>query len=50
MLPGFAEKLGLHIYKTNVRSQKINGSRLKIFGIIIALFPMDGKDLKFYFF
>ena len=34
----FARKLGLHIRKTNVGAQKIDGSTLKTFRIVIVDF------------
>lgn len=37
-------KLGLHICKTNIGTQKIDGSRLKTFRIIITFFWIDNKD------
>ena len=43
MSPIFARKLGLHIPKTNVRTQKIDSSTLKIFGIMIADFQVEDK-------
>lgn len=48
--PGFARKLGLRIYKTNVSTQKINGSKLETYEIVIALFEVDDKVKKFRFF
>ena len=39
----FAQKLGLHIQKTNIETQKNDGSTLQIFGIVIADFPMKNK-------
>ena len=38
MKPTFAWKLGLFIQKTNVRAQKIDGSALETFGMVIADF------------
>ena len=38
MNPAFAQKLGLQIQKTNVGAQKINGSTLETFGMVIANF------------
>ena len=39
----FAQKLSLHIRKTNVRAQKINGSALETFGMVIADFQVEDK-------
>ena len=38
MTPAFASKLGLLIQQTGIGTQKINGSALIIYGIIIAVF------------
>lgn len=46
MQPSFIKKLGLCIYKTNVYTQKIDGSRLKTYKIVITLFYIDNKDGK----
>ena len=35
---GYALKLGLKICFTNVKTQKIDGSTLEIFGIVLASF------------
>ena len=43
MNPAFARKLGLNIQKTNVGAQKIDGSALKIFEMIIADFQVEDK-------
>lgn len=43
MNPKFAQKLGLHIRKTSVRAQKIDGSTLEIFRMVIAGFQVDDK-------
>ena len=43
MNPAFAQKLCLHIRKTNVGAQKINGSPFEIFKIIIADFQVEDK-------
>lgn len=40
----FMNKLSLWIYKTKVGTQKIDGSKLLIFNIIIALFSMEDKE------
>ena len=38
MSPAYIKKLGLKTQKTNVRAQKIDGSALEIFGIMITEF------------
>ena len=38
MSPAYAKKLGIKTQKTNVRAQKIDGSTLEIFRIVIANF------------
>ena len=43
MNSALAWKLGLYIQKTNVGAQKIDGSALKIFGIVIADFQVEDK-------
>lgn len=50
MQPSFARKLSLHIRKTNVNTQKIDNSGLKIFDIVITSFLVEDKDKKFCFF
>ena len=44
------KKLGLKIWKTNVRAQKIDGLALKTFGMVIADFQVEDKGDKFTFF
>ena len=46
----FAQKLGLYIRKTNVRAQKIDGSALKTFGIVIADLEVEDKADRSRFF
>ena len=46
----FAQKLGLHIRKTNVGALKIDGSALETFGIVIAEFQVEDKGSKLRFF
>ena len=36
--PGYAKKLGFKVWKINVGAQKINGSILEIFAIVITDF------------
>lgn len=38
MSPDIVEKLGPQVWKTNIGVQKIDGSMLEIFGIVIANF------------
>ena len=44
------QKLGLKVQKTNVGAQKINGSILEIFEIVIADFKMKDKIDRSRFF
>ena len=46
----YIEKLGLKTQKTNVRAQKIDGSALKTFGIVIADFQVEDKSNRPRFF
>ena len=46
----FIEKLDLKIWKTNVKAQKIDGSALKTFGLVIADFQIEDKGGKFEYF
>ena len=39
----YAKKLGLRTWKTNVGAQKIDGSLLKIYEIVIAAFQVKNK-------
>lgn len=48
--PNFARKLDLHVYKTDVGIQKINGSRLETFGMIIVFFLVENNNRRFCFF
>ena len=50
MSPLFARKLGFYIRKTNVKAQKINGSALKTFGIVITDLKVEDKAGKSKFF
>ena len=40
MHPAFAERLGLMVQTTNVGAQKIDGTTLEIYGIVVAAFSM----------
>ena len=44
------QKLGLHIQKTNVGAQKIDGSFFEIFGMVITDFQIEDKVDKPRFF
>ena len=46
----FARKLGLYIQKTNVKAQKIDGSALKTFEMVIVDFQVEDKDGRPRFF
>ena len=48
--PAFARKLDLHIRKTNVGAQKIDGSALKTFKMVIADFQVEDKGGRPRFF
>ena len=50
MSPAYAKKLGLKTKKTNVRAQKIDGSALKTFGMMIAEFQVEDKGGRPRFF
>ncbi len=46
----FAYQLGLNIWKTNVRAQKIDGTTLETYKIVVSTFSMSDKDGKERFF
>ena len=46
----FAWKLGLKVRKTNVGAQKIDGSTLETFGMVIADFQVEDKASRPRFF
>ena len=48
--PAYAKKLGFKTRKTNVRAQKINGSALETFGMVIADFQLEDKGGRPRFF
>lgn len=50
MKPNFAKKLCFYVWKTNIGVQKMNDSRLKIFGKVIDFFLVDNIDGKSRFF
>ena len=50
MSPAYAEKLGLKIQKINLGAQKIDGSALETFKMVIADFQMEDKSGRPIFF
>ena len=50
MNPAYVGKLGLHIWKTNVRAKKIDGSTFETFGMVIADFQVEDKGGRPRFF
>ena len=48
--PAFTRKLGLHIQKTNVGAQKIDGFIFESFGMLIADFQVEDKSGRPKFF
>ena len=48
--PAYAERLGLKTRKTNVGAQKIDGSALETFGMVIADFQVEDKSGRPRFF
>ena len=50
MNPAYAEKLGLRMRKTNVGTQKIDGSSLDTFGMVITSFQVQDKLRRARFF
>lgn len=40
----FASQLSLKIWKTNVRAQKINGTILEIYRMVVSIFSLSNKD------
>ena len=43
MTPAYALKLGLKVHTTDVGAQKIDGSILKTFGMVLASFQVEDK-------
>ena len=39
----YASRLGLRVYRTDIRAQKIESSTLEIFGMVLASFQMEDK-------
>ncbi len=50
MSQSFAQQLGLKIYKTNVGAQKIDGTTLKTYGMVVSTFSVWDKDVRERFF
>ena len=50
MTPAYAKQLGLQVRKTDVEAQKIDGSSLRTFGMVIAGFQVEDKLGKARFF
>ena len=50
MTPVIAAKLGLSIWPTGIGTQKIDGSALKTYGMVIAEFSIQNKTDKIRFF
>ena len=50
MTPAYAKQLGLQIQRTDVGAQKIDGSLLRIFGMVIAGFQVEDKLGRVRFF
>ena len=50
MNPDYARKLGLKIRRTNIGAQKIDGSALETFGMVIADFQVEDKASRPRFF
>lgn len=50
MQPSFTKKLGFHVCKIDVSAQKIDGSRLETFGMVIVSFLVENKDGRSCFF
>ena len=50
MSPAYAERLGLKTRKTNIGAQKIDGSTLETFGMVIADFQVEVKSGRPRFF
>ncbi len=50
MSQAFTHQLGLKICKTNVGAQKINGTTLEIYGMVVIIFFVSDKDGRKKFF
>ena len=50
MTPGYAAKLGLKVRLTHLQAQKIDGSTLEMFGMVLASFQVEDTLRKAQFF
>ncbi len=50
MSQAFAQQLGLKICKTNVGTQKINGTTLETYGMVVYILSVSDKDRRERFF
>ena len=50
MTPAYTSRLGLRVYRTNIGAQKIDGTTLETFGMVLASFQMEDKLGKIWFF
>ncbi len=50
MSQAFEQQLGLKIHKINVRAQKIDGTTLETYGMIVSIFSVSDKDGREWFF
>ena len=50
MILAYASRLGLRVYRTNIGAQKIDGSTLKTFEIVLASFQVENKLGRTWFF
>ncbi len=50
MSQAFAQQLGLKIRKTNVGAQKIDGTTLETYGMVVSTFSVSDKDGRERFF
>ena len=50
MTSAYASELGLRVYRIDVGAQKIDGSTLKIFGMVLASFQVEDKLGRAWFF
>ena len=50
MNPDLVKKFGFRVRKTKVDTQKIDGSKLDTFDIVIAFFSMKDKEKRSHFF
>ncbi len=50
MSKAFVQQLGLKICKTNVGAQKIDGTTLEIYGMVVSIFSVSDEDSREKFF